>query len=105
METADCSTDPLQVLLNCTIGNRHLVVRERGKHVFIVQKPGKAIRIALKPGIIGRFGKEYTDLMEKVANGKGTSDERERFQSWSQPLIDYILQAPAEIPDVTRKLN
>lgn len=96
VETADCSTDPVQVLLNCTIGNRHLVVRERGKHVFTVQKPGKAIRMALRPGIIGRYGKEYTDLMEKVANGKGTSDELERFRSWSQPLIDYILQAPAE---------
>ncbi|MGI6078468.1 MAG: FmdE family protein [Fastidiosipilaceae bacterium] len=96
VETADCSTDPVQVLLNCTTGNRHLVVRERGKHVFTVQKPGYAIRIVLKPGIIGRYGKEYTNLMEKVANGKGTSDELERFQSWSQPLIDYILRAPAE---------
>jgi formylmethanofuran dehydrogenase subunit E len=96
VETADCSTDPVQVLLNCTIGNRHLVVRERGKHVFTVQKPGKAIRIALRPGIIGRYGKEYTDLMEKVANGKSTPDERERFHTWSQPLIDFILQAPVE---------
>ncbi len=96
VETADCSTDPIQVLLNCTIGNRHLAVRECGKHVFIVQKPGRAIRIALRPGIIRRYGNEYTDLMERVANGAGTPDERDLFHSWSQPLIDYLLQAPAE---------
>jgi formylmethanofuran dehydrogenase subunit E len=96
VETADCSTDAIQVLLNCTTGNRHLAVRECGKRVFCIQKSGKAVRIALKPGVISRYGKEYTDLMEKVANGKATPEEGEHFNSWSQPLIKDILQAPPE---------
>ena len=65
VETADCSTDPVQVLLNCTTGNRHLVVRERGKHVFTVQKPGCAIRIVLTGN--------YWPLWERVHRPNGES--------------------------------
>lgn len=56
----------------------------------------KQLLIALKPGVISHYEREYTDLMERVANGIATPDEREHFHSWLQPLIDYILQAPAE---------
>ncbi|MCL6612823.1 MAG: formylmethanofuran dehydrogenase [Peptococcaceae bacterium] len=96
VETADCSTDALQAVLRCTVGNRRLLVRDRGKHVFTVAKPGKAVRLALKPGIISRYGTDFAVLMEKVANGTASPGEKGRFYSWQQPLMEYILQAPAE---------
>ncbi|MCL6559591.1 MAG: formylmethanofuran dehydrogenase [Firmicutes bacterium] len=96
VETADCSTDAIQAVLRCTVGNRRLLVREHGKYVFTVAKPGKAVRLALKPGTLSRFGPDFTVLMEKVANGIATPDEKDRFYSRQQPLMDYILQAPAE---------
>lgn len=96
VETQDCSTDAVQVVLRCTLGSRRLLVRERGKYVFTVARSGKAVRLVLKPGIIGRYGKDITGLMEKVANGTASSGERERFYSLQQPLMDYIMKAPAE---------
>ncbi|MCL6479630.1 MAG: formylmethanofuran dehydrogenase [Peptococcaceae bacterium] len=96
VETLDCSTDAVQVVLRCTLGSRRLLVRKRGKYVFSVAKPGKAVRLALRPGIIGRFGPDFAVLMEKVANGTASPGEKERFYSLQQPLMDYIMQAPAE---------
>jgi|GEM_PF-802659 len=95
VETADCSTDAVQAVLRCTVGNRRLIVRNCGKYVFTVARPGKAVRLSLKPGIIGRYGADFAALMEKVANGTASSWEQERFYSLQQPLMDYILQAPA----------
>lgn len=96
VETADCSTDAVQAILRCTVGNRRLLVRDRGKYVFTVAKPGKAVRLALKPGIISRCGPDFVVLMERVANGTASPGEKERFYSWQQALMDYIMQAPAE---------
>lgn len=96
VETADCSTDAVQAILRCTVGNRRLLVRNRGKHVFTVARQGKAVRLALKPGIISRCGPDFAVLMEKVANGTASPFEKESFYSWQQSLMDYILQAPAE---------
>lgn len=95
VETADCSADAVQAVLRCTAGNRRLLVRDRGKYVFTVAKPGKAVRLSLKPGIIGRYSADFAALMEKVANGNASPGEQERFYSLQQPLMDYILQAPA----------
>lgn len=95
VETADCSTDAVQAVLRCTAGNRRLIVRNCGKYVFTVARPGKAVRLSLKPGVIGRYSADFAALMEKVANGTASSGEQERFYSLQQPLMDYILQAPA----------
>ena len=96
VETVDCSTDAVQVVLRCTLGSRRLLVRERGKYAFTVARPGKAVRLALKPGVIARYGAGFAALMEKVANGIASPGEKEHFNSLQQPLMDYIMQAPAE---------
>lgn len=95
-ETVDCSTDALQVVLRCTMGSRRLRTNERGKYVFTVARPGKAVRLALKPLVIGRFGSEFIELMESVANGTASPGEKHHFFYRQQPLIQYILEAPNE---------
>jgi formylmethanofuran dehydrogenase subunit E len=96
VETADCSTDAVQAILRCTAGNRRLLVKDCGKHAFTVAKPGKAVRLVLKPGIISRHGPDFAVLMEKVANGTASPAEKDRFYSWQQSLMEYIMQAPSE---------
>ncbi len=96
VETVDCSTDALQVVLRCTMGSRRLRVNEKGKYVFTVAKPGKAVRLALRPQVIGRSGPEFIELMENVANGMASPGEKHHFFYRQQSLIQCILEAPDE---------
>ena len=96
VETADCSTDALQVVLGCTAGNRRLMVKEQGKHVFTISNKEKAVRMALKPNVLGSYGENFLGLMTKVANGVATEEQRDNFFEWQNPLMEYVLKAPAE---------
>jgi formylmethanofuran dehydrogenase subunit E len=98
VETVDCSTDAVQVVTGCTFGKRCLKVKETGKYAFTLGSPstGRAVRVVLKPGILSRFGEAFLDLMEKVANGEASAEEREQFYVQQESLMQYILNAPAE---------
>ena len=96
VETVDCSTDAIQVVLGCTTGSRRLLVKEQGKHVFIISNHEKAVRIALKPNVLVSKGDVFLDLMNKVANGDATEEQRSKFYKLQDPLMEYILKAPAE---------
>lgn len=96
VETADCSTDAIQVVLGCTTGNRRLLVKEQGKHVFTVSNHEKAVRLALKPKVLESEEEAFLELMNKVANGDATEEQRNQFYKWQDPLMEYILKAPAE---------
>ena len=94
--TLDCSTDAIQVVLRCTAGSRRLLIREQGKYVFTVAREGMAVRLALKPGILSLYGEDFALLMEKVANGAASAEEREHFYKIQQPLMERILRAAPE---------
>lgn len=96
VETADCSTDAIQAVLGATTGNRRLLVKEQGKHVFTISNQEKAVRIALKPDVLGSIGEEFLDLMTKVANGDATGEQSTKFYKMQDPLMEYILKAPAD---------
>ncbi len=96
VETADCSTDALQVVLGTTTGKRRLIVREAGKHVFIISADNKAVRLTFNRDILTRSGEEFTALMTAVANGTASAAEKEAFYRMQEPLMNYILAAPHE---------
>mgnify|MGYP000041249433 CR=1 FL=1 len=97
VETVDCSTDAVQVLTGCTFGGRRLKVKETGKYAFTLGYPStaKAVRVMLKPGVLSRSGEAFLELMEKVANGEASAEERERFYNDQDSLMEYILNAPS----------
>lgn len=96
VETADCSTDAIQVVLGTTIGKRNLIVRERGRHVFIVSGERRAVKFTLRPEVLGGGGGEFMRLMTDVANGVASDVESDRFYKLQDPLMEYILKAPRE---------
>ena len=96
VSTADCSTDALQVVLSTTTGKRNLIVREQGKHVFMVSGERRAVRLTLREEVLGSGGDEFKSLMSAVANGVASDDEREKFYKLQAPLMEYILNAPLE---------
>jgi formylmethanofuran dehydrogenase subunit E len=95
VETADCSTDAIQAVLQCTTGNRRLQVRERGKYVFTVARDGAALRLVLKSGVLAAPGADFMELMAAVANGAASQSERELFYTRQQPFMEQILKKPA----------
>ena len=64
---------------------------------------GEAARVVLKPGVLSRSGEIFLELMEKVASGEASAEERERFYNDQAGLMDYILNASAgELFDVQK---
>lgn len=105
VETVDCSTDAFQVLTGCTLGGRRLKLEDNGKYAFTLGYPssGEAVRVVLRPGVLSRSGKAFLELMERVANGEASLEERERFYGEQAALMEYILNAPSgDLFDVQR---
>ncbi|WP_027356723.1 FmdE family protein [Desulfofundulus thermocisternus] len=98
VENRTCAADAVQVMSGCTFGKRNFVYRDNGKYVFTFARMGErqALRVSLKAGVLSREGDEFVTLMEKVANGVATEEEREEFYRRQEPLMKYILEGPAE---------
>ncbi|MDK2888619.1 MAG: formylmethanofuran dehydrogenase subunit [Thermoanaerobacter sp.] len=98
VENRTCAADAVQVMSGCTFGKRNFVYRDNGKYVFTFARMGErqALRVSLKAGVLSREGDEFVTLMEKVANGVATEEEREEFYRRQEPLMKYILEGPVE---------
>ncbi|NHM27612.1 formylmethanofuran dehydrogenase [Desulfofundulus sp. TPOSR] len=98
VENRTCAADAVQVMSGCTFGKRNFVYRDNGKYVFTFACMGErqALRVSLKAGVLSREGDDFVTLMEKVANGVATEEEREEFYHRQEPLMKYILEGPAE---------
>ncbi|MDQ0286910.1 formylmethanofuran dehydrogenase subunit E [Desulfofundulus luciae] len=98
VENRTCAADAVQVVSGCTFGKRNFVYRDNGKYVFTFacMGEGKALRVSLKAGVLSREGDDFVTLMEKVANGVATEEEREEFYRRQEPLMKYILEGPVE---------
>ncbi|MBE3586468.1 MAG: formylmethanofuran dehydrogenase [Thermoanaerobacter sp.] len=98
VENRTCAADAVQVMSGCTFGKRNFVYRDNGKYVFTFARMGErqALRVSLKAGVLSREGDEFVTLMEKVANGVATEEEREEFYRRQESLMKYILEGPVE---------
>ncbi|SHJ71067.1 FmdE family protein [Desulfofundulus thermosubterraneus] len=98
VENRTCAADAVQVMSGCTFGKRNFVYRDNGKYVFTFACMGEqqALRVSLKAGVLSREGDGFVTLMEKVANGLATEEEREEFYHRQEPLMKYILEGPVE---------
>ena len=98
VENRTCAADAVQVVTGCTFGKKNFIYKDNGKYVFTFARPGerRALRVSLKAGLLNREGDDFVVLMEKIANGVATEEEKEEFYRRQEPLMKYILEGPAE---------
>jgi len=97
-ETFKCAPDPLQVILNCTVGNHRLRVIPVGKFAITVNSPStepftEGIRVFVDPDKINRY---------PIIKAWFTNDSSFNQRVMEQPLIDEIFRAGRDILSAER---
>lgn len=96
VENTTSAVDAVQHMTGCTLGNRRLLVRDWGKHVYtFICGEGEGLRLSLRPGILPE-SPEMAELEEKIQAGQATLMETARYQTLLDQRIAFILETPAE---------
>lgn len=96
VENVTSAVDAIQYMTGCTLGNRRLLVRDWGKHVYtFICGEGEALRLSLRPGALPE-NPEMAELEKKIQDGQATLLETARYQTLLDQRIALILETPAE---------
>lgn len=96
VENTTSAVDAVQHITGCTLGNRRLLVRDWGKHVYtFIYGEDNGLRLSLRPGILPE-NPEMTELEQKIESGRATLLETARYQTLLDQRILFILETPAE---------
>ncbi|MFN3763407.1 MAG: FmdE family protein [Anaerolineae bacterium] len=96
VENTTSAVDAVQHMTGCTIGNRRLLVRDWGKHVYtFIWGESQGLRLSLRPGVLPE-NPEMTELEQKIEAGQATLLETARYQTLLDQQILSILETPAE---------
>ena len=97
VETDACGADAIQVMTGCTFGKGNFILKNYGKHAFILadRRRGKAIRACLRPDAF-KADQEYLSLSEKVRNDEASPKELARFRQLHLERTRQILDAESE---------
>ncbi|MCS7177828.1 MAG: FmdE family protein [Anaerolineae bacterium] len=96
VENTTSAVDAIQHMTGCTVGNRRLLVRDWGKHVYtFIYSDSEGLRLSLRPGILPA-NPEMAELEGKIQAGQATLMETARYQTLLDQRIMFILETPAE---------
>lgn len=96
VENTTSAVDAVQHMTGCTLGNRRLLVRDWGKHVYtFICGEGEGLRLSLRMGILPE-NLEMTELEGKIQAGQATLLETARYQALLDQRVMFILETPAE---------
>ncbi len=95
-ENTTSAIDAIQYITGCTLGNRRLLVRDWGKHVYtFLSGEAEGLRLSLRPGVLPE-NPEMAELERKIQAGQATLLETARYQTLLDQRITFILDTPAE---------
>lgn len=98
VETDMCAVDAIQALVGCTFGKGNLIHRDYGKNAFTFYRraDGKAVRLVTRPDAWGPRDPADEELGARVRSGKGSAEDRQRFQELQSRRTEQILARPEE---------
>jgi len=99
IETNNCFSDGVQMVIGCSFGNNALIYRDYGKTAFtLARRSGEAVRISVKAdsNILEERAPEADKLFQKVVvRREGTETEQIRLKElWQQTSFSML-----EVPD------
>jgi formylmethanofuran dehydrogenase subunit E len=81
VENTTSAVDAIQLLTGCTLGNRRLLLRDDGKHVYtFVYGKGEGLRLSLRPEALPESS-QFLALEERIQTGRATMLETARYQA------------------------
>ncbi|MCX8067173.1 MAG: FmdE family protein [Anaerolineae bacterium] len=105
VENTTSAVDAVQHMTGCTLGNRRLLVRDWGKHVYtFLCGDREGLRLSLRPEALPE-NPEMAELERKIQAGRATLLETARYQTLLDQRIMFILETPAETLFAARYLS
>lgn len=93
VETDMCAVDAIQSLMGCTFGKGNLIHKDYGKNAFTFYRraDGKGVRLVTRPDAWGPRDPADEEIGTRVRSGRGTPDDRKRFERLQAGKTEQIL--------------
>lgn len=97
VENDSCSVDAIQVVTGCTMGKGNLILKDYGKHVYILvnRDSGEALRLSLNKSI-EEINLDFAKVRDKAFSESASPEDKLEFEKQKNQIAQKILEMSDE---------